>query len=150
MFPVAPDGGEVMTAERESGVGQQLLHPRVSQLRPFEVEEDELGLHPGAALLHPLHEGARGRVGGVPREAQPGVGLGLPQHLAQLSQGGHEPGQAGRVQLAHLAPVNRQLRGPAVGLVQQPVHGAVALPTRWLRSHVTAATSSVTVIPSAY
>ena len=128
VLAVAPERDEMMAAEREAGVGQQLLHPVLGQRRPLQVEEDQLGLHPGAALLHPLHERPGCGVGGVAREPQPGVGLGLAQHLAQISQGRHELGQAGGVEVADLAPVGRQLGRPAVGLVQQPGDGRISPP----------------------
>ena len=127
MLAIAAHGDEVVAAEPQTGVGDQVLHPVLGQRGPLQVEEDELGLDPGAALLHPLHERAGGSVGGVLREAQAGVGLGLAQHFAQLSKRGHELDQGGGVELGHLGAVHGEGGRPAIGFVEQSVHARVSL-----------------------
>ena len=81
----------MVPAEFEAFVCKQLFRPGVVQRRPLEVEEQELGLDLGRALLRALEQRTAGWIGGICREQQPGVGGGSSQHVLDLGQLQHGP-----------------------------------------------------------
>jgi hypothetical protein len=113
---VVADRVEVVA--REQGVGALVV-----ERRPLELEEQQLGLDVGGALLHARHQRAvlgRRRVG---REAQGGVVARAAHEVDDDRQLLHRGGQAGRVQLGHLA---RVLRAEGLGPLRRLVEQAIA------------------------
>jgi len=98
---VAARRAEVVAAEVQPVVAEQLLGAIVGQCRPLELEEQQLGLDLGGSLLHQLQQRAAGRIGRVGGEAQGGERAGLPDQLVDLRQLVHRGRQCGGVQLGH-------------------------------------------------
>ena len=95
MWPVAAGAAQVVGAEAELVVGQELVGAIVVERRPLELEEQQLGLDLGGALLHELEQRAARGVGGVGGKAQRGVGAGLADELVDRGQLVHRRGEAG-------------------------------------------------------
>ena len=108
--------------------GQQLVGALVVDGRPFELEEQELGLHRRALLLDAREQRAVGGIGGVDREAQHRVVAGAPEAIDDRLELGHRGGQLGRVELADAPGIGLgEAGGALVGLGQQPVGALSAL-----------------------
>ena len=93
-----------------------------STRRPFELEEQQLGLHRRALLLDARQQRAVGGIGGVDGEAQHRVVAGAAEAIDDRLELGHGGGELGRVELADAPGVGLgEARGALVGLGQQPV-----------------------------
>jgi len=121
MIAVPPGRRQVVPAEREPSVGEQLVGPGVGHGRPLELEEDELALDRGGPLLHPLHQRADGRGRGVDREPQTRVGPHAPHDVLEVGELVHERREALRVELGHLAAALGEALGERVGPVEERV-----------------------------
>ena len=108
--------------------GEQLVGALVVDRRPFELEEEQLGLHRRALLLDAREQRAVGRIGGVDGEAQHRVVAGASQPIDDRLELGHGGGELGAVEFGDAARVGLgEARGALVGLGQQPVGALRAL-----------------------
>ena len=128
MRPVAPCAPQVVTAEVKAGRREQLLGAPVVERGPFELEEQQLRLDLGGALLDALQQRAALRVRGVSREPKRGVGTGPTDQLFDLGKLAHRGRQPLSVQLGDLAGIALvEGRGPRDRLVQHPLGAARAV-----------------------
>ena len=99
MRAVAASAAQVVCAELEVGPArQQRVGLLVIECRPFELEEQQLGLERGAALLHQLQQRATRRVGGVSREPQHRVTAGAVDEFQDRGEFEHRLAQSGSVE----------------------------------------------------
>ena len=128
MGPVAPDAAQVVAAEVETVVREQLVGPLVIERRPLELEEQQHRLDRRRALLHELQLGAAGGIGRVGGKAQRGIGAGLADQLVNLGQLVHGRGETGGIELGDLAGVRAgEVLGAARGLVELALDACVAV-----------------------
>ena len=105
----------------------------VVDVGPLELDEQDLVVDRGAALLGPCEQRARFRIGGVDREAQVRVVAGASGELTDRGQLGHQLGQSGRVEVGDPAAVLlRDPVGTGRGVVEQSIdaRGARAVDER--------------------
>ena len=122
MGPVAAQRAQVVARRLQPVGAQQLLDAVVVDGGPLELEEEQLGLHRRAALLHARQQRAVGRIGRVDREAQHRVGAGAAEAVDDRLELGHGGGQPRAVELADPAGVALgEARGALVGLVEEAV-----------------------------
>ena len=98
---VAAGAAQVVAAELEPRRVEQLLGLLVVERGPLELEEQELGLDLGGALLDALQQRAPLGIGGVGGEAQRGVRAGTADQVVDLRQLVHRLGQAAGIELGH-------------------------------------------------
>jgi hypothetical protein len=121
---VAAGRAQVVPAEVEVVMGEQLVGARVVDLGPLELEEQQLRLDRRRALLHPLVERAARRVGGVGREVQAAERAGARDDLLQPAELAHRLLEAGAVELGDVARVAlREAVGALLRLGQHRVDG---------------------------
>ena len=111
MRPVTAGAAQVVAAERQAvgrvgiRLGEQLVGVGVIERRPLELEEQQLRLDLGGALLDALQQRPAGRIGGVGREPQRGVGAGASDEVVDPLELVHRPLEPGGVELSDLAGV---------------------------------------------
>ena len=116
--PVAAGRREVVRAEREPLVGEQLVGPVVGDGGPLELEEEDAGVDRGRALLDPLEQRAVLGVGGVDREAEARVGARPAQELADTTELLHDRDETLGVELTDLVAPLLDGDGQPVGFVE--------------------------------
>ena len=119
--PVPAGGLEVVAAERELLVGEELGGAVVVDRGPFELDEDELVVDRGGLLLGARDQRAVRRVGGVDGEAQARVRVGATDEIADRGELVHELGEAGGVELGDAAAVLGDLTRLRVGFGEERV-----------------------------
>ena len=124
--PVAPRRAQVVAGEGEPVVGQEALDLFVAQLGPFQLEEQQLGVDRGAALLDALHARAACGIGRVGREVEARVAARAPDEIEHFRESVHVLGEAGRVQLGDVAARLGERFGARVGRVEQLGEAGVA------------------------
>ena len=102
---VAANVAQMVAAELQAVACEQLLHARIVQRGPLQVEEQQRRLDRRAALLGRLQECSVGRVGGVGGETQRSVGSGATDQVVDLRELPHRLAQPVAVELAELAGV---------------------------------------------
>jgi len=129
MRPIAASAAQVMAAEVECRLGQELLGPLVTERGPLELEEQELGLDLGRPLLHELEQGSPGRVGGVGGEAQRGVRARPSHQVLDLLELPHRLEKALAVELGYVPgqPLGKPRR-PLGRLIELAAHAFGPLP----------------------
>ena len=130
---MAAQRAQVVARGLQAVGAQQLVGALVVDRRPFELEEEQLGLHRRGLLLDAREQRAVGRVGGVDGEAQHRVVAGAAEAIDDRLELGHRGGELGAVELGDAARVGLgEARGALVGLGQQPVGalGALAVDQR--------------------
>ena len=70
MGPIATGAAQIMRAEVEPGAASSSSARVVVKSRPFQLEEQQLGLDRRCMLLNPLEQGAACRLRRVGREEQ--------------------------------------------------------------------------------
>jgi len=118
----------VVGAERESRIREQLLGPGVVECDHLEVEEHQLGGEHPAARLHPLHEGAAPGIGGVDREAEPGVRARTADPIVHRGDVTHERDEPVDVELGDRAPTGDDPLDEVRGLVEERVDARLTPP----------------------
>ena len=94
MRPVAAGAAQVVAAEVEAGGPEQLVGALVVERRPLELEEQQLGLDLGGALLDALEQRAALGIGRVGREPQRRVRAGAADQLLDRGELLHRRAQA--------------------------------------------------------
>ena len=125
MGSVAAQVAQVVGAEVEHRVGQEVVDPLVGEFGPLDLEEHELGGHGGGAFLDGHHCGTAFGVIGLLREPQHDVVADPAQHLLELGGTCHQRGEVGRGQLADSAAGPGQVVDDCVRLLEELVGARV-------------------------
>ena len=105
----------MVETEIEPVGGEELVDPLIGELRPFQLEEEELGGDRGAAFLDRLHQGAVGWVRHIGGEPEGRVRPGSPKHVRQLRGLFHERFQVAFAEGLDLAPSGLEFFGEDIG-----------------------------------
>ena len=130
---IAAHRAQVVARRVQAVGGQQLVGALVVEGCPFELEEQELGLDGGPALLHAREQRAVGGVGGVDGEAQHRVRAGPAEQVDDRLELAHGGGEAGPVELADTSSMRfGEACGARVSVVEQTIGtvGPVAVDER--------------------
>jgi hypothetical protein len=129
MGAIAAGAAQVVGAEAQRLVGQKPVGTLIGKRRPLELEEQQLGLDLGGALLNQLQERPAGRVGGVGCEPKRSERAGTADQFVDRAQLAHGRLQAGAVELGDPPGVlGGERSGALVGLVELAADSGLPLP----------------------
>ncbi len=128
MRAVAARRRQMVATERERVVGEDRGDVLLGQLRPFELDEQELVRDRGGALLGASEQRTTGGILGVDREAQARIRTGAAEELGDAGELVHELGETSRIELADATSVGGERAGTLLRLVEQLLDARVALP----------------------
>ncbi len=128
VLAVAPRRREVMPTELQPLVGEERRDVVVGQLRPLEIDEEQLVGDRRRSFLGAREQRAPRRVLRVGREPQAGVRPRPADELGDARQLAHQGRELVGAELAESSPVRLDGTGALLGVGEQRVHPRVAAP----------------------